>query len=321
MRLDIYKQFNRLLQDDKLEEIVALLYDFKNSRRLSTDEMGWVYWNISDAYAVQRKPQMVYDNHIQFVKWGKEALLPDRLHWFVSDTTQALTLSLGNYFEEWFDWYLYACQHSTRTAENKGVRFESHRAAIGALLKLKKLSLIEIPFSHMNQLLQEDHDWENQTFASFSYYTLLLEKAFLANEEDLLHDVSRKIRELLDKEVKAILSSSAKDNQSYFALGSWDDLNTSRQAKDSMAVLLYNLGCTYYTIGKYEESIEMFRTAFDYNITVTNYGLALFLTSIWRVGGTSREVIDTFNTYSSDGTAIDDLFQYSPDLSSVVSLS
>ena len=154
-----------------------------------------------------------------------------------------------------------------------------------------------------------------------SYYTLLLEKAFLANEDDLLYDVSIKIRELLEKEVKAILSSSTMDNQSYFALGSWGDLNTSRKAKDSMTVLLYNLGCTYHTIGKYEESIEMFRTAFDHNSSVTNYGLALFLSSIWKAGGTSREVIDLFHTYSSDGTAFDDLFQYAPDLSSVVSLS
>ncbi|MCG3087689.1 tetratricopeptide repeat protein [Sporosarcina cyprini] len=318
--MDIYKQFNRLLQDDKLEEIVELLYDFKHSRRLTTDEMGWVYWNISDAYAVQRKPQMVYDNHIQFVKWGEEALFPDRLHWFVSDTTQALTLSLGNYFEEWFDWYVYACQHSTRTAENRAVRFESHRAAIGSLLKLKKITPIEVPFSHMDQLLQEDHDWENQTFATFTYYTLLIEKAFLVNEEYLLHDVSIKIKELLEKEVKAVLLSSM-ENQNYFALGSWGDLNSSRQAKDSMAVLLYNLGCMYHTIGKYEESIEMFRTALGYNTTVTKYGLALFLSSIWKVGGTSREVIDTFDIYSSDGTALVDLFQYAPDLRSVVSLS
>ncbi|QTD42129.1 tetratricopeptide repeat protein [Sporosarcina sp. Te-1] len=316
--MEIYEQFNCLLLDDKLDEILELLHEFKNSRRLMTDEMGWVYWNISDANAVQRKYQMVYENHVKFVEWGKAELFPDRLHWFVSDATQALTLSLGDYFEEWFNWYLYACQHSTRTAENRGIRFESHRAAIGSLLKLKKLTQIEIPFSHMCGLLQEDHDWENHTFAAFTYYTLLLEKVFMLDEQELLNDVSLRIRELLEQEVKGMLHSSTAESQSYTALGSWLDLNTSRQAKGSMTVLLYNLGCTYHAIGKYEESIEMFRIALDNNSTVTNYGLALYLSSIWNVGGTSREVIDVFNTYSSDGTAINDLFRYAPDLSSIV---
>ena len=78
--MGIYKKFNILAQDDKNEEILKLLHDFKNSRALTVNEKGWVYWNISDVLALMRKPLLVYENHIEFVEWGKKALLPDKLH-------------------------------------------------------------------------------------------------------------------------------------------------------------------------------------------------------------------------------------------------
>lgn len=80
--------------------------------------------------------------HLKKLKrWQKEALMkyplyPDNLHWLVSDTTQALTFSLGEYFNVWFEWYLYVYEHSTFSKVNRGVMFESYCTAISSLLHL-----------------------------------------------------------------------------------------------------------------------------------------------------------------------------------------
>jgi len=315
--MGIYKKFNILLNNNKNEEILKLLSDFKSSRTLTVDEMGWMYWNTSDILAIIRKPLLVYENHIEFVEWGKKALLPDKIHWFVSDATQALTLSLGEYFDEWFDWYLYACKHSTRCGENRGIRFESHRAAIAALLKIEKFSIIDVPFRNMLELIEEEKDWENNIFAEFTYYTLLLEKAFILGQKELVNDVIKNINYLTNRKVEEVLYSNLERKQENDVLGSWDNLNSSRLTKASMSVLFHNLGCTFNRVRRYEESVKMFQLALQNGNKITKYGLSLYLSSIWRVGENSKEVVKIFNKYSSDGFTVNEMFQSAPDLRSV----
>ncbi|WOV87708.1 hypothetical protein QWT69_00880 [Sporosarcina oncorhynchi] len=75
-----FEKIDLLIKNGMNEEALQLLHDCKRTQILSTDEMGWMYWNISDISAVQRKPQEVYENHVEFVKWGKQALFPHKLH-------------------------------------------------------------------------------------------------------------------------------------------------------------------------------------------------------------------------------------------------
>ncbi|MCJ7841391.1 hypothetical protein MUB24_10875 [Lederbergia sp. NSJ-179] len=316
--MGFYKKFNILLNSGKNEETLKFLREFKNSRTLTVNEMGWMYWNTSDILAIMRNPLLVYENHIEFVEWGKIALLPDKLHWFVSDTTQALTLSLGEYFDEWFDWYLYACKHSSRNKENRGIRFESHRAAIASLLKLEKFSQIEVPFRNLLELIEEDKNWENNIFAEFTYYTLLLEKAFIFDQQELVNDVIKNINYLTDQKVKKkVLCSNVVEKQDNVALGSWEDLNSSRLTKDSMNVLLHNIGCTFNEVGKYEESIKMFQLALHNGVKISKYGLSLYLSSIWKTGENSEEVVKAFNEFSSEGLTVNEMFQFAPELRNV----
>ncbi len=242
-------------------------------------------------------------------------MFPHKLHWFVTDTTQTLTLSLGEYFDEWFDWYLFACKHSSRNEGNRGIRFESHRAAASALLILERLFEIEIPLRNLLELLEEDKDWENTIFAEFIYFTLLAEKAFILDQKELLNVVTKRIINLTDKAKEVI--SAKEDIKESNKLGSWEDFNSSRHTKDSMTVLFHNGGCTFNKISKYEESIKMFQLALQNGSNITTYGLSLYLSSLWKVNKDNNEIVEAFIKYSSKGLIINEMFQYAPDLKSI----
>ena len=266
-----YQEIDSLLKNNKNEEALQLLHDIKRTKTMTVDETGWMYWNLSDIPAVMRKPHAVYENHVEFVQWGKQALFPQKLHWFVSDATQALTLSLGDYFDEWLDWYLFACKHSSRNRENRGIRFESHRATAIALLTLERFSEIDVPLRNILEVIEEDKDWENTIFAEFTYYTLLAEKAFFLEQTEIMNDAIKSINELTHN-VKEVIYTRADEMESY-ALGSWECLNSSRLTKESMSVLLHNGACMFHKVKKYEESGKMFQWALQNGVTITTYGL------------------------------------------------
>lgn len=310
-----YEEIDFLIKNGKSEKAFSLLQGIKETKTLTEDETGWMYWNISDIPAVMKNPHAVYENHVEFVEWGKQALLPHKLHWFVSDATQALTLSLGGYFDEWFDWYLFACKHSSRNEENRGIRFESHRAAAISMLILERYSEIDIPLRKMSALIEEDTAWENNIFVEFIYRILLAEKAFIFDQTELLNKTIKSIKYLTEN-VKEVIYTKVDVKESYM-LGSWQDFNCSRITKDSLSVLLHNGACTFHKVGKHEESVEMFQWALQNGTNITAYGLSLYLSSLWRINKSNEEVIETFIDHSPKGLSVNELFQYAPDLKSV----
>lgn len=296
-------------------EALQLLHDIKRTKALSVDETGWIYWNISDIRAVQRKSKEVYENHVEFVKWGKQALFPHKLHWIVSDGTQALTLALGEYFDEWWSWYLFSCEHSSRNEGNRGIRFESHRAAVGPLLHLKKFSEIEVPLRHMLEVIEEDKNWESGVFAEFTYYTLLAEKAFNLNQTELFKEAVMNLKILIGR-VKELTHTVA-DEKNRSMLGSWESFNYSRLTKDSMSVLFHNVACTFHRIGRYEDSAETFQLALQNGVNITTYGLALFLSSLWKRNKNNIEVSEAFAKYSPKGLTVSELIKFDSDLTEI----
>ncbi|MCH7323451.1 hypothetical protein LZ480_16370 [Solibacillus sp. MA9] len=316
--MNIYEKFNQLLADEKNEEILVLLEEFRNNRTLTVEEKAWVYWNISDRLAIMRKPHQEYEIHCEFVKWGKITLAPDKLHWFVSDGTQSLTLSLGNYFEEWYDWYLYACEHSLRNESNRGVRFESHRAAVSSLLSLEKFSSIDVPLINMLDLIQEDSEWENNPFAELTYYSFLLEKASKLEEQELIKESSEKIAHLINHKLLEILDDSLIPMESDpFVLGSWEQLNSSRLTKRSITVALNNLGCTLTRLNMHEESVRVFNLAIQYQHKLNKYGLSLYLLSIWGLHNCSSKVVKAWKRHGDKIANIKELLLIAPELKNV----
>lgn len=90
MNEEIKNNFNKLLEkvqrssltlDEKVKMDTARL-DFGNEmlkRGVLTDDedIGWCYWNISDALALLRNAQMLFGNHAQFYNFVNE--IPDNM--------------------------------------------------------------------------------------------------------------------------------------------------------------------------------------------------------------------------------------------------
>ncbi|RLQ92405.1 hypothetical protein [Falsibacillus albus] len=316
--MDIYEKFNELIASERNEEILNLLMEFEYSKKLTIEEKAWVFWNVSDILAMMRKPHQQYKNHSEFVKWGKKELPSEKLHWFASDATQALTLSLGNYFEEWYDWYLYACKHSSITEQNRGARFESHRTAIAALLKMNRLDALDFPLNQLFELIQEDKYWENNIFARLSYNIFLLEKAKKLQEEKMLTKTLEVIKSLIDDDIDAILNDETiKEEQDPCLLGSWEQLNSSRLTKRSMTIALNNLGCTLSRLGMYAESVKAFHLALQHNFRFNEYGLSLYLLSIWSCCKNSQKVVEEWNRYGTKFLSRKNIIRISPELQNV----
>jgi len=315
--MNIYSVFNKLVEQNRHIDIIAILQDFLESKDLSIDEKGWAYWNISDRYALMREPQLEYKYHVEFVEWGKEFLKPDKLHWFVSDATQALTLSLGNFFDQWYDWYLYACKNSSKNEANRGVRFESHKQAAGSLLKLNKIEVIEEAFNNMFETLQEDQEWENHIYCSLTFHTLHLEKAYKLNQQEMIDNSLHYINQILDTLLRYWKNLADHDKRGI--LGSWSDLNAIRASKRSILTLLHNLGCTLNRIKKYSESVYVFNHALAKGHKLNNYGLALYLSSLWKSEMNKEKIKEQYSRLQSSPLSLSQLLDIAPELVEVFS--
>ncbi|MEK3921701.1 hypothetical protein [Paenibacillus sp. FSL K6-2393] len=308
--MNLVQSFQELVVRGDHQGMIELLKNFEQSRKLSVHERGWVYWNISDGYALLREPELLYANHRAFFEWGKENLAPEQLHWIVSDSTQALSLSLGNYFDHWMDWYQYACDHAPEVDTNRGVRFESHRALGGSLWVLERYSEMGSVLENMNQLIQEDESWSNILFARITYNKQCL--AYLHHSSDV-----REVNLLLDETLNLInnIDWSALDQiKNQEVVGSWGQLNSSSNSQRDVHIALNNLACILTDIEKVEESVELFRWLQNSGYALNGYAFSKYVCSVWKSEGVEavREALGANESFE-----IAELIKHSPVLSEI----
>jgi hypothetical protein len=312
--MDVHDQFNKFKEQNSNHEMVALLENYKKSDDLSVDEIGWVYWNISDGYALLRNPEHEFRNHLKFFEWGKENLYPNKLHWIVSDATQALTLSLGHYFKRWEDWYLFACKHSTKSESNRGGRFESHRATAASMIKLKKTNLLDTVLSNMQTVIQEDEKWENASFSRIAYYSLLLERHSLIGKDKEMDQVLSHIDSFTNDEILTTFESQDQVNS---LLGSWSNINGSRNSQQSILVALNNLGCSLGKIKRFNQCTKVFNFVIRHGHQLNQYGTAMYLSSIWNDEKDREAVLRKYKTLRNSRYHPSELYRFSPELREV----
>ncbi|MCG8366805.1 MAG: hypothetical protein MJA27_26155 [Pseudanabaenales cyanobacterium] len=150
-------------------------FSLRSVLALSIDDVGWVLWNICDRYAMLRDPESQYRYQSEFHEWSKTHFYPIRLHWVVSDATQALTIIGGGYPDFWWRCYEFANKRSPVMATNRTVRFESHRANAAAYTCFRQFSRAETALGLIEELLAEDPGWVNHNFAEITFATLLVD--------------------------------------------------------------------------------------------------------------------------------------------------
>jgi len=290
---DVKRTFCRLITENAHPEIIKLLVSLRAKVDLSIDDAGWALWNICDRYALMRDATNQHKYQLEFHEWSKTHLFPLRLHWVVSDGTQALTLIDGGFLEFWWNCYEFANAHAPLVPENRTVRFESHRANAGAYSRFREFARAETALNAMERLLAEDPKWCNREFAAATFKTLLI-KSYTAKG---LSDEAAATGESLQRELDDWLgrAGDAQSASECPLLGSWDNRNKKRPST-AVFVAINNAACALTQARQFPAGERLFQILLERNRTLNAYGEAQYLLSRWKNTRNKDEIIERLHS-------------------------
>lgn len=270
-------RFRELLRQGAAhQDIIALLMRLRATEELSADDVGWVLWNLCDQYAMVRDAERQYRYQREF-RALVETHAPERLHWVVSDSTQALTLIACGYGDFWWDTSANALV--PRVPETRNVRFESHRATAGAFTR-SDLERATVALEACAALLAEDLAWVNRDFASATLRTLLVGFHHAWGDEESLRQVVAALEGELD-EWRTRVPGPDTPPPDGGPRGSWAQLNATRPGRD-IYVALHNAACTLARAGRFPSAERMFGIVAAAGHALTAYGRAMQIWACWE---------------------------------------
>ncbi len=307
--------FRRLLNERAHSQcIIDLLVDLRARANLSVDDTGWILWNLCDRYALLRDAKSQYKCHSEFHEWSKDNLFPLRLHWIVSDATQALTLIDGGFLEFWRDCYEFANSQSPLVAQNRTVRFESHRANACACIRFRQFARAETALNAMETLLAEDPSWHNGEFAAITHMTLFLEFCKATDRTEDMARIGQELQERLDHCLSR--SGDLEDTASEPSLlGSWEQLNADRP-RAAVYIAATNAACAFKAAEQFLVAERLFRLLEGKGRTLNAYGQARYLLSCWQNRRDKNELIQRLG--ASQVLTRSRLKQFAPELGDVL---
>ena len=169
---DIRTEFKRLQNQNNLDGIIEYLSSILSANDADNLLAGFCYWNISDSYAMQRKSEELYANHLNFCK------LLDKMDskykfWSVCDATQRFTLELGGYGDFWWRLYNEAVDSNPNTTDIERIVFDTHVAAISINPKVETPKFrLYLAKDNFEQFVKNSVNPENEAFyypCSFSW--------------------------------------------------------------------------------------------------------------------------------------------------------
>lgn len=261
-------------------DILDVLVPLTIKTDLIPDDKGWGLWNICDRLAMLRDARNQYRYQSAFYEWSKDHLPPTRLHWVVSDGTQACTLIDGGFLEPWWSWYAYANERSPQVAANRGVRFESHRANAAAYTRFSQLTRAEYALEALEDLLTEDATWPSLDFATVTLSTLKINYCGMWGQTDeLTAEADRLVRELDAwlENTRSTAVSSIPDP----LLGSWEQLNAP-WPPIKVYTATHNAALALTETGQYEQAEHLFRAHARTGAELTAYGRSQFALACWE---------------------------------------
>lgn len=99
---EIKQQFKYLIEQSKSKEIhlqiIDLLKQVINDESNKVDDIVWAYWNISDRFALLRRHDNTYKNHLSFESYLSKLDNDNYKLMLICDTTQRLSLTEGGYY-------------------------------------------------------------------------------------------------------------------------------------------------------------------------------------------------------------------------------
>lgn len=248
---DIRNDFKRLQGKDRLSDMIEYLSGILNEGDNDNMLNGFCYCNISDSYAMLRKPDKLYTNHLNFYKL-LETMDSKYMFWLVCDATQRFTLELGGYGEFWWEIYKTAVQLNSDFSGIEHIAFEAHNAALSINPKVKSTPYnLQIARDNFKNLIGVCNNTKSMIFYKLVYSSTCL-KAFGDEEYDIL------------KLCNIILPWLKEDNKdSIYAVGEWERLNSERTHQNMARVGINRAVNAFIDVGKkgisrvlYSESLK-----------------------------------------------------------------
>lgn len=256
---DIRTEFKHLQSQNNLDGIIDYLSSILSTNNADDLLAGFCYWNISDSYAMQRKSEVQYANHLDFCKL-LETMDSKYKFWAVCDATQRFTLELGGFGDFWWELYTKAIVLNPETTDIERIVFDTHVAAISINPKVDTpKSRLYLAKDNFEKLVKYSANPENETFYKLVYSSLVL-KGFGDEEYDIITLCNSVMHFLKEKSF-----------ESEFAVGEWERLNAPRSRQNMAQVGINRAINTFIDVGKKAQAKELYNEALNKGLNRNTY--------------------------------------------------
>ena len=178
---DIRTEFKRLQSQNNLDGIIDYLSSILSTNNADDLLAGFCYWNTSDSYAMQRKSEKLYANHLHFCKM-LDTMDSKYKFWSVCDATQRFTLEFGGFSEFWWELYAKAIDLNPETTDIERIVFDTHVSAISINPKVDTpKSRLYLAKDNFEKFVMNSANSENEAFYKLVYSSLVLKALVMKN--------------------------------------------------------------------------------------------------------------------------------------------
>lgn len=256
---DIRTEFKHLQSQNNLDGIIEYLSSILSTNDADNLLAGFCYWNISDSFAMQRKAEELYANHLRFCKM-LDTMDSKYKFWSVCDATQRFTLELGGFSEFWWELYAKAIDLIPETTDIERIVFDTHVAAISINPKVvTPKSRLYLAKDNFEKFVKYSANPENEAFYKLVYSALVL-KGFGDEEYDILNLCHQVVPFLKEKSL-----------ESEFVVGEWERLNSPRSRQNMAQVGINRAINTFIDVGKKAQAKELYNEALNYGLNRNTY--------------------------------------------------
>ena len=256
---DIRTEFKHLQSQNDLDSIIEYLSSILSTNNADNLLAGFCYWNISDRYAMQRKSEKLYANHLKFCKM-LDTMDSKYKFWSVCDATQRFTLELGGYGDFWWALYKKAVDLNPETTDIERIVFDTHVAAISINPKVETpKSRLYLAKDSFEKFVKCSAKPENEAFYKLVYSSLVI-KGFDDEEYDIINLCNNVMPFLKEKSLG-----------SEFAVGEWGRLNSPRSRQNMAQVGINRAINALIDVGKKTQAKELYNEALNYGFNRNTY--------------------------------------------------
>lgn len=180
---EVIGKYNELLNRNTVsksydveQQIVDLLEEYLLQNGVPEELKIWGYWNISDNYALQRKHQNTYQNHLKFESYVRTLQYrePNYMLMLICDTTQRLSLIESGNSKYWSNLYYEILDSLTINDSNYCIMFDVLRTALYPLAMKTNIELADHAIDKMKYLVTKySNDSQSLRFKNLFYCCLL----------------------------------------------------------------------------------------------------------------------------------------------------